>query len=120
MTSVLVVDDDHSVRDLIKEILSDMKVDVFEAKDGVDAIEILSTRKIDILLTDLVMPNKNGIDLIMQAKKQYPGVRLIAISGGGGITGTIDYLPVAGLVGAVETLKKPFTPDDVRSIVKGK
>lgn len=63
------------------------------------------------------MPGKNGIDLIMEVKKDYPDIPVIAFSGGGGITGRFDYLKISKLVGADIILKKPFELQELRSAV---
>ena len=63
------------------------------------------------------MPEKSGLDLIMELRKINPEIKVIAISGGGGIKGRFDYLPIAKLVGAVKVLKKPFQIAEVKAAV---
>jgi CheY-like chemotaxis protein len=64
------------------------------------------------------MPKMNGIDLVMALRRQYPALKIIAISGGGGITGRFDYLPVANLVGAARVIRKPFALAEMRTAVR--
>jgi DNA-binding NtrC family response regulator len=117
MQKILVVDDDPPILTIISDALSDNH-EVFTAENVADAENIVRNNNIDLLITDLVMPEKNGLDMIMKFKEIYPDMIILAISGGGGITGRFDYLPIAKLVGAVETLKKPFSVSDIREAVK--
>ncbi len=116
MSNILVVDDDPSILTFIEETL-DNDHDVYTAETVDRAEEIIKNTQIDLLIADLVIPEKNGIDMIMSFKKTYPDLHIMAISGGGGITGRFDYLPIAKLVGAEVTLKKPFTIDVLRKNV---
>ncbi|MDH5302365.1 MAG: response regulator [Gammaproteobacteria bacterium] len=113
----LLADDDASIRELIKEILDYPGLTIIEVNNGDEAIGVLKNHPVDFLITDLVMPQKNGIDVILEVRKSYPLLPIIAISGGGGITGQFDYLPVAGLVGAAWEISKPFSPDDLKKAV---
>jgi len=113
MSNILVVDDDTSILIFIEQALNENH-QVFTAENVTSAEEISQNNKIDLLITDLVMPEKNGIDMIMEFKKTHPEINILAISGGGGITGRFDYLPIAKLIGAQITLKKPFTVNELR------
>lgn len=117
MANILVVDDEAPVRNLLADVLEKEGYTVFTAATGVEASEIYNSNSIDLIITDLVMPEKGGIDLIMELKKQEPRVKVIAISGGGGITGRFDYLPIAKLVGATEIIAKPFQVTEIRAQV---
>jgi len=116
MSNILVVDDDTSILVFIEQALSN-EHEVFTSETVEDAEKIYKNTPIDLLIADLVIPEKNGIDMIMEFKKTYPDIKIIAISGGGGITGRFDYLPIAKLVGAVDTLKKPFTIGELRTSI---
>ena len=117
MINILVVDDDTSILEFIKSALSDT-YNIFTSETVAGAEEISSENTIDLLIADLVIPEKNGIDMIMEFNKTHPKIKIIAISGGGGITGRFDYLPIAKLVGAKDTLKKPFTISELRKSIK--
>jgi len=118
MNNILVVDDEPSILELIKEALND-EYNVLTAESASDAFKIATDNTIDLIVSDLVMPDKNGIDMIMEFKKNEPDIKILAISGGGGITGRFDYLPIAKLIGAENTLKKPFTMSELKtSIIK--
>jgi len=116
MSTILVVDDDTSILVFIEQALSESHK-VFTTETVAGAEEISNSNSIDLLITDLVMPEKNGIDMIMEFKKSHPEIKILAISGGGGITGRFDYLPIAKLVGAEDTLKKPFSVSELRTSI---
>ena len=117
MANILVVDDEAPVRNLLSDVLEKEGYSVFTAETGVEASSIYDSNDIDLVITDLVMPEKGGIDLIMELKKKDPNIKVIAISGGGGITGRFDYLPIAKLVGATEIIAKPFQVTEIRAQV---
>jgi CheY-like chemotaxis protein len=117
MVKILVVDDEPFVRDMMTAMIKPAGYDVVEAVNGAEAFNICKKEAVDLIITDIVMPEKNGIDLIMNVKKEYPDIPIIAVSGGGGITGRYDYLEIAKLVGANNILKKPFEIDELRSAV---
>ncbi len=118
MAKILVVDDESSVRDMVAAMIEPAGYDVLLASNGVEAIAACRGGTVNLIITDIVMPEKNGIDLIMEAKKEFPEIPVIAVSGGGGIEGRYDYLEIAKLVGAKNILKKPFSMEDLRSMVK--
>lgn len=115
MAKILVVDDELSIRVMLTHMLEQDGHEVIVAEDGEQGIILYHENLPDLVISDLVMPNKNGIDMILELKKEYPELRMLAISGGGGITGAFDYLPTAKLVGANNILKKPFGINDLRT-----
>jgi len=117
MASILVIDDETPIRTMLRDILEQDDHEVKEACNGKEAYSIFKKGEFDLLITDLVMPEKSGIDLIMEIKKEYPDMRVIAISGGGGITGRFDYLPIAKLIGAKAIINKPFHMSELRETV---
>ena len=117
MAKILVVDDEDSVRIMVKEILEPSGYDIIEASNGEEAYQQVKDSDVDLLITDIVMPEKSGIDLIMQLHDEYPKMPILAISGGGGIQGRFDYLPIAKLIGALCILKKPFSVNQLRESV---
>ncbi len=109
MATVLLVDDEVSVREMVSEVIRQCGHKVVTAGSVAEARGYFTSQKIDLVVTDLVMPEQSGIDLILEFKQIEPNVKVLAISGGGGITGRFDYLPIASLVGAGAILKKPFS-----------
>jgi YesN/AraC family two-component response regulator len=117
MAKILIVDDEPALLDLLTHMLKTDEHEVLVAEDGEKGVHLYQQELPDVVISDLVMPNKNGIDLILELKETFPALRLIAISGGGGVTGAFDYLPTAKLVGAKVILKKPFGLQDLRDAV---
>ncbi len=117
MARVLVIDDEASIRLMLKETLEQDGHKIVEALNGEEALKMFGLDQFDLVITDLVMPRKNGIDLIMDIKHQAPNSRIIAISGGGGMSGRFDYLPIAELVGADAILSKPFMLQELKDTV---
>lgn len=109
MATVLLVDDEVSVREMVSEVICQCGHKVVTAGSVAEARGYFTSQEIDLVVTDLVMPEQSGIDLILEFKQIKPNVKVLAISGGGGITGRFDYLPIASLVGAGAILKKPFS-----------
>ncbi|MBL1277326.1 MAG: response regulator [Ectothiorhodospiraceae bacterium] len=118
MAKILIVDDEAPLRTMLSHMLIADNHEVIVAEDGGQGIKLYHEGMPDLVISDLVMPNKNGIDMILELKRDYPDLRLIAISGGGGITGAFDYLPTAKLVGADSILKKPFGIQELRDALK--
>ncbi len=117
MANILVVDDEDNVRYVIKETLEQDEHAVLEASTGSEALKVFESSAVELVITDLVMPDKNGIDLILELKNRYPDVRILAISGGGGVNGRFDYIPIAELIGAKSVMRKPFNLRDLRGAV---
>jgi CheY-like chemotaxis protein len=110
---VLVVDDDDQVLTMLCGILTDGGYDVSTAQDGANALRIAQTQSFDLLLTDLAMPERDGIEVIQSIRKQQPKLKIIAMSGvfGG------NMLRVAELLGAHATVPKPCSPSRLLAIV---
>jgi DNA-binding NtrC family response regulator len=117
MARILVVDDEPSIRDLVALVLELDKHDVVTASDGNAALAELNESEFDLVITDLVMPDREGIEIIINLRKTRPELQVIAMSGGGfGNAG--DYLELAAAVGAARTLAKPFTNDQLLKAVR--
>jgi len=112
--SILVVDDDAAFRIAVSRVLCGAGYKVAEARDGVKAQEVLKSQRPDILVTDIIMPDGDGIELINAVKWRYPTMRILAISGRGYL-GTLDLLKMAAMVGADATLCKPLGTEDLLS-----
>lgn len=118
MATIMVIDDEAPVRGVLRELLEQDGHKVLEACDGSEAIALIRQISVDLIITDLVMPNKSGIDVIMEIKNAMPALPIIALSGGGGIkTGRFDYLQIAKLIGANQIMSKPFAGADIRKQV---
>ncbi|NOY68955.1 MAG: response regulator [Deltaproteobacteria bacterium] len=106
--NILVIDDSAEIREVIYKILQEEGHDVAVSINGKEALKLLKLNpRIDLVITDIIMPEKEGIETIIELKRDYPKIRIMAISGGGyGNAG--DYLVAAKRVGADSTLCKPF------------
>lgn len=114
---ILVVDDDPGIRRALHALLSRAGYQVTQARDGSEAIRMWRDQGGDLVITDLHMPEKDGIETIIELMSQTPGIRIIAMSGGGQ-TKRLDLLGNAALLGAVFTVEKPFTLDEMMNTVK--
>jgi CheY-like chemotaxis protein len=110
---ILVIDDDSSVRKFIATTLKKENYAVTEAENGVEGLKKLQEeRDIAVIITDLIMPEKEGIETIMEIRKINPALKILAISGGGK-AGPENFLLLADAVGANATLKKPFSGQEL-------
>ena len=105
---ILVVDDEPAIREMLDRMLTDAGFEVNTATNGQDASLSIGDRIVDLVLTDIMMPERSGIDLIVELRKRRPGLPVIAMSGGGRISRE-DCLRTARRVGAGAILAKPFT-----------
>ncbi|MDT9546446.1 MAG: response regulator [Chlorobium sp.] len=111
--NILVIDDDPAVRKFICTTLKREGHQVIEAGDGITGIQMLNENKgITLMITDLIMPEKEGIETIMEVRKTHPDIKIIAISGGGKV-GPENFLVLADALGADATLKKPFSGQEL-------
>ena len=112
MTKILVIDDDVIVRETIIQILEDRGYLVVSAADGQRGVTSFRSEKPDLVITDIIMPEKEGIQTITEIRRERPDAKVIAISGGGRI-GNTDFLKIARHLGAFDAIAKPFDPDDL-------
>lgn len=106
---VLVIDDEESMRDVIRLILEKEGWDVLEAVDGREGVREFEAfaDRIKLIITDIIMPNMEGLETIMKLHKKHPDLKILAISGGGRHFPE-NYLPMAMTLGAQGALVKPF------------
>ena len=116
MSAILVIDDDASVREVVSEMLRLEGHEVIIAENGRDAVPLLSARHIDLVITDLIMPEKEGIETISEIRRTDSRIPIIAISGGGRL-GPGDYLETARYIGADATLAKPFARQELLATI---
>ena len=107
MATILLVDDDEQYRAMLLEVLSQAGYEVYPARDGDQALQIYSEWPTDLVITDLIMPGKEGLETIQELRDNNQRVKIIAISGGGRMTPE-SYLTMAKRFGADRTLAKPF------------
>lgn len=112
MKNILLIDDDNDFRSMLRKLLEKSKYRVFDAPSGILAMNIIRENHIDLVVTDIIMPDMDGIETIMKIRSQYPRVKMIAVSGGGRI-GPTDYLNAARALGAAKVLTKPFPNEEL-------
>lgn len=105
---ILLVDDDEVLRMVQAHFLRRFGYRVDAASDGVGAIKHLNAQPADLVITDMVMPGTDGVQLIQHLRREHPSVKIVAISGGGPMTPDL-MMDIARMLGADVTLMKPFT-----------
>jgi CheY-like chemotaxis protein len=115
MPTILLIDDDDAFRELARRMLVTAGYDVREAADGMAAIESYRQQRSDVVITDILMPEREGLETIQELRRLDPQVRIIAMSGAG--FGRDAYLELARRFGARRILRKAFTLDDLRAAV---
>ena len=110
MAVIVVVDDDPTIQMIAAELLRQGDHAVVAASDGDEALRILAAMKVDLVVMDMLMPNKDGLETIIEARNLYPDLRILAISSGGRV-GVGDLLRMARLFGADDTYVKPLRLD---------
>jgi CheY-like chemotaxis protein len=116
MTRILLIDDEEQIRLTIGELLRVTGYDVVVAGDGQEGLDLFQQQTFDLVITDLRMPKKGGVETIRALRSLQPGLKIIATYGGGRISGT-DSLVTAQGVGADRLLAKPITLTELRAAV---
>ena len=112
--TILVVDDESGIRQLFEQLLRGEGYEVFLATNGVEALQIVRARHLDLVITDLVMPESEGIETIRAIRNAQPNLKIIAASGA--FEGR--FLQSATLLGACATLLKPIGRDELLNTVR--
>jgi CheY-like chemotaxis protein len=110
MARILLIEDDHTVRAVLRMSLTGIGHTVIEARNGKEGLDLFRRAGADLVITDIIMPEKEGLEVLRELqKKQLPPVKVIAISGGGVSQNAADALRMAKFLGAAKTLTKPFS-----------
>ena len=109
---ILLIDDEAPVLHTLQLLLEESGYAVTVARNGKDGVAAYRTERPDLVLTDIIMPDQEGIETIMQIRRDCPDARIIAMSGGGRI-GNSDFLAIASALGANATIAKPFEVEDL-------
>jgi CheY-like chemotaxis protein len=115
---VLIIDDDPFIRIALCGILRKMNCRTVVADEGGKGVALFKSEKPDVVITDLLMPYKEGFETITEIRAIDPAVRIVAMSGGGAMK-NMEFLNMARKVGATRTMPKPFTPVTVREALTG-
>jgi two-component system response regulator (stage 0 sporulation protein F) len=114
MATILIIDDEESVRALLRSVLEAAGYEVTEAANGRQGLERYRQRPTDLVIVDMLMPVMNGLDMLLDLTREFLHAKVIAISGAGGEQNVLD---VAKLLGARQTFQKPFSmPQLLRAV----
>ena len=122
MPGILIIDDEEDVRDALQMILEGAGHTVRTATNGKEGLELQRKEPADLVITDIIMPEKDGVRIIKEMREEFPAVRIVAISGGGGVQPlsykpgaitTTAYLAAAKEVGADRIFTKPFDREEL-------
>ncbi|MBF0107804.1 MAG: response regulator transcription factor [Magnetococcales bacterium] len=118
LARILIIDDDENIRAYLRAILEgEDGHELQEARDGDEGIHLYRKYRFDLVITDILMPVKDGVELIMEMTESFADARIIAMSGGGrGLDATFN-LDMARDFGALRVMSKPFSPEEVRKAV---
>ena len=125
MTRIVVIDDEKDVREVLREVLERAGFEVETAATSDDGLELLRNKGADLVITDIIMPGKDGLETVHDIRKDFPNTRVIVISGGGNVT-PMEHEPSASKTpnnltsstGADVTLAKPFDRRQILDAVK--
>ncbi|HEY8993552.1 MAG TPA: response regulator [Lacunisphaera sp.] len=112
MPRILVIDDDDLIRNLVHRALTKAGYEVTVAPNGRKGLAAFQAAPADLVVTDIIMPDMEGLEVIIEFKRRAPGLKIVAMSGGGAAWNS-DYLQMAEKLGASRILHKPFSPSDL-------
>lgn len=119
MKRILIADDEEQIRIMLKQMLEQEGYEVHAVENGEDGMKMVAKNEYDLVITDMIMPVKDGLKFIMELIRDYPDMNILAISGGGAIKAD-RYLTMASYLGDIATLEKPFKRDEFMSIINKK
>jgi two-component system chemotaxis response regulator CheY len=116
MATILLIEDDDNLRETIAMGLGKEGYGVLQAEDGEQGLRLLKTNPVDAVLTDIVMPNMDGLEMIKKMRASFPSLPIVAISGGAALNAPL-YLKMASAMGADRTVRKPFMLQEVTQAI---
>ena len=117
MARIVVIEDDEMIRPLLVKVVELLGHEVFAEANGMAGLERVKACDPDVVITDMIMPEKEGVETIRELRRNFPAIKIIAISGGGRISST-DCLLLAKRFGAAYTLTKPFGRDELKLAIE--
>ena len=112
MARILVIEDDEIFRNMLIEALEEAGHEALPASDGREGVRRFRQEPADLVLTDIIMPDQEGLETIVELRRDWPGLKIVVMSGGGAV-GAETYLKLARKLGADQTLAKPFSVADL-------
>ena len=116
--AVLIIDDDPAILNSLASVFETYRIPVATARNGAEGLAEFRRTSPDLVLTDVIMPERDGIGLIVDMRRERPGIRIVAMSGGGRI-GKSDFLTVAKQLGADSIVQKPLDIDKLLEVIRG-
>jgi DNA-binding response OmpR family regulator len=117
LAHILIIDDDPQILNMLGQTLKREGHEVLEALDGKEGLKLYRENPTELVITDLIMPEKEGIETIMELQRDFPDVKIIAISGGGD-NGADQYLSIARMLGVERTFAKPIERSELLKAVR--
>jgi CheY-like chemotaxis protein len=114
---ILIIDDEDQPRRMLQQVLTRAGYEVVEARNGNEGLQRFRARPTDLVITDILMPEKEGLETIIDIRREFPTAKIIAISGGGR-AGNLHFLDVAQRLGAQRVLQKPFELQEMLAAVQ--
>jgi CheY-like chemotaxis protein len=114
---ILLVDDEEAIRNMVRTLLGSELYEFGEAVNGLEAQALLEKQKFDLIISDVIMPDCDGIELVMAIRRKLPDIKVIIMSGGGRVRAG-HYLDLASKLGAARVFEKPFDTAALRQAVK--
>lgn len=118
MARILIIDDEEMFRQMLRQMLEIAGYEVAEATDGEQGLALFRDKPADLVITDIFMPEKEGIATIHELKKDFPNLKLIAVTGGGYKRRGFEYLQFAESIGADRALHKPFERKEILGTIE--
>lgn len=118
MKSILLIEDDTQFRKMLKQMLERQGYEVVEAKDSKEGIKLYHQAPADLIITDIIMPEKEGVETIIELKHDYPDVKIIAISGGSRGIDAESCLFYVKEIGVPHTFTKPFDHKELLAVIQ--
>jgi DNA-binding response OmpR family regulator len=117
MYTILLIDDDSALREVLGMMLHQAGYAVIPAANGKEGVRLYRERRPDLIITDLIMPEKEGLETIFEVQTEFPKAKIIAMSGGGQL-GSTTYLDIASQMGAQKILRKPFSIEELLTAIR--
>ena len=117
MAAILLIEDDRDSREVIAEILTTAGHEILEASDGIEALSIARGRSVDLVVTDILMPKKDGLETISELRKIFPMMKIIAMSGSVQAVFGFEHLRTATDLGAHLVIRKPMDLEELLDAV---
>jgi len=117
MKKILIIDDEPHILLMLKKMLERIGYEIDLAANGNEGLELFKKIPSSLVITDIIMPEKEGLETIREMKRISPGLKIIAMSGGGKVSAD-NYLEIAKIFGASKVIEKPFTQQEMVSAVK--